>query len=117
MPVQPGSKVRGSTTGRPIMAALDLLGRRWCLRILWELREEALGFRALRQRCDEMSTSVLRQRLVELVAAGLVQQDDEQRYELTRLGTDLRSALEPLQRWSQRWARATGAARPTSDRS
>ena len=33
---QAGSKtrsVRGSRTGRPIMALLDLLGRRWSLRI------------------------------------------------------------------------------------
>ena len=29
--------VRGSRTGRRIMALLDLLGRRWTLRILWEL--------------------------------------------------------------------------------
>ena len=34
--------VRGSRSGRPIMALLDLLGRRWTLRILWELREQAL---------------------------------------------------------------------------
>jgi DNA-binding HxlR family transcriptional regulator len=103
---RPGSKVRGSTTGRPIMAALDLLGRRWCLRILWELRQEALGFRALRERCDAMSTSVLRQRLVELVDAGLVAQDDDQRYRLTELGGELGTALEPLLRWSGRWAAA-----------
>ena len=31
--------VRGSRTGRPIMALLDLLGRRWTLRIIWELRD------------------------------------------------------------------------------
>ncbi len=108
MSVRPGSRVRGSTTGRPIMAALDLLGRRWCLRILWELRDEPLGFRALRERCDAMSTSVLRQRLVELLDAGLVEQDDEQRYRLTRLGVELGTALEPLLKWSQRWARAAG---------
>jgi DNA-binding HxlR family transcriptional regulator len=35
---RPGTKVRGSSGGRPIMALLDLLGRRWALRILWELR-------------------------------------------------------------------------------
>jgi DNA-binding HxlR family transcriptional regulator len=35
-----GKPVRGSTTGRPIMVALDLLGRRAALRILWELRGE-----------------------------------------------------------------------------
>jgi len=92
------------------MAALDLLGRRWSLRVLWELRAEPLGFRALRQRCDAVSTSVLRQRLVELDAAGLVEQDGEQRYRLTDVGADLGLALRPLLRWSERWsasARAT----------
>ena len=108
MTVRPGSRVRGSTTGRPIMAALDLLGRRWCLRILWELGDEPLGFRALRERCDAMSTSVLRQRLIELLDAGLVEQDDEQRYRLTGLGADLGAALQPLLNWSRRWAKAAG---------
>jgi len=98
--------VRGSSTGRPIMVALDLLGRRWTLRVLWELRDAPLGFRALRERCDAMSTSVLRQRLVELLDAGLVEQDDEQRYQLTKLGVELGVALEPLLRWSDRWAAA-----------
>jgi DNA-binding HxlR family transcriptional regulator len=88
------------------MAALDLLGRRWALRVLWELRDGPVGFRALRERCDEMSTSVLRQRLVELGDAGLVRQDADQRYELTRLGRELGAALDPLTRWSERWARS-----------
>ena len=68
----PGRPVRGSTTGRPLMAALDLLGRRWALRILWELRDGATGARALRDRCDGMSSSVLYERLDELAAAGLL---------------------------------------------
>ena len=43
MPIpRPGSAVRGSRTGRPVMAVLDVLGRRWGLRIAWELRGEAL---------------------------------------------------------------------------
>src|SRR5689334_19781802 len=67
----PGRPVRGSSSGRPIMAALDLLGRRWTLRILWELQAEPLGARELGRRCDEMSSSVLYQRLDELTAAGL----------------------------------------------
>ena len=48
MAKQTGSKsrsVRGSRTGRPIMALLDLLGRRWSLRILWELRGAPLTSR------------------------------------------------------------------------
>jgi hypothetical protein len=31
----PGRAVRGSTTGRPIMALFDLIGRRWTLRVIW----------------------------------------------------------------------------------
>jgi hypothetical protein len=49
-PPRPGRPVLGSTTGRPVMAALDLFGRRWTLRVLWELRDGAVGFRLLQQR-------------------------------------------------------------------
>jgi DNA-binding HxlR family transcriptional regulator len=86
------------------MAALDLLGRRWALRLMWELRREPLGARALRQRCDGMSSSVLYERLSELSAAGLITKDDSGDYTLTSLGTDLGSALDPLDQWSRRWA-------------
>ena len=64
--------MRGSRTGRPIMALLDLLGRRWTLRIVWELREGALTSRALRAACDDASPTVVQQRLSELREAGLV---------------------------------------------
>ena len=101
---RPGRAVRGSTTGRPLMAALDLLGRRWSLRVLWELRDGPLGARALRARCDAMSPSVLYQRLAELSEAGLVVQDDESHYQLTAIGRALGAALDPLDRWAQHWA-------------
>jgi DNA-binding HxlR family transcriptional regulator len=87
------------------MAALDLLGRRWALRILWELRDGPLGARALRERCDRMSSSVLYERLRELGDAGLVARDDADRYRLTKLGASLGAAIEPLDRWAVRWAR------------
>lgn len=86
------------------MAALDLLGRRWALRILWELRHGPLGARALRDRCDRMSSSVLYQRLSELVDAGLITQDDDERYLLTAIGERLGTAIEPLDAWSRHWA-------------
>jgi DNA-binding HxlR family transcriptional regulator len=84
------------------MAALDLLGRRWALRVLWELRDGPLGFRALQAACDGMSSSVLRDRLHELTEAALVRRDDEA-YVLTPLGADLGRSLAPLTRWAQRW--------------
>jgi DNA-binding HxlR family transcriptional regulator len=96
------------------MAALDLLGRRWALRILWELRDGALGARELRERCDGMSPSVLYQRLAELTAAELVTQDADSRYRLTPSGGSLSTAIKPLDRWAEDWAavsRRGGAAR------
>jgi DNA-binding HxlR family transcriptional regulator len=84
------------------MAALDLLGRRWALRVLWELRDGPLGFRALQAACDGMSSSVLRDRLNELTEASLVERRDDA-YELTALGADLGDSLAPLTRWAERW--------------
>jgi len=88
------------------MAAMDLLGRRWALRILWELRSEALRALELKERCDQMSSSVLYQRLRELSEAGLVEQGADDSFALTPLGKELQGALEPLDAWSRRWAKA-----------
>jgi DNA-binding HxlR family transcriptional regulator len=89
------------------MAALDLLGRRWTLRVLWELRAGPLGARALRERCDNMSSSVLYERLRDLRAAGLISQLPDDDYTLTQLGRDLGDAITPLQRWADRWSSST----------
>jgi len=95
--------VRGSTTGRPLMAAMDLLGRRWALRILWELRDGPIGARALREKCDGMSSSVLYDRLRELTSAALIEQTDNDAYALTETGHALGLALKPLDDWAVAW--------------
>lgn len=104
---RPGQPVRGSTTGRPLMAALDLLGRRWALRLLWELRAGPIGARALLERCDGLSSSVLYDRLRELTAADLIGRDADGAYQLTELGHDLGVALAPLDSWATRWEQVT----------
>jgi DNA-binding HxlR family transcriptional regulator len=100
----PGRPVRGSATGRPIMAALDLLGRRWVLRILWELRDGPLGFRALQKACDGMSSSVLASRLADMTSTGIVMIDGSGGYTLSETGKSLRNAMRPLLDWSHEWA-------------
>lgn len=100
----PGRKVRGSTTGKPIMAALDLFGRRWTLRILWELRGAPLTFRALQSACGAIAPSVLNTRLGELREAALVDASDDG-YALTPHGRSLLDALWPLIEWSETWAK------------
>src|SRR5271163_579626 len=107
LPARPGRPVRGSRTGRPVMALLDLLGRRWALRVIWELRDAPLPFRVLQERCAGMSSSVLSQRLRELREAGIVTSASDG-YELTGDGLELLELLGPLHGWAQRWS-ARGA--------
>ena len=98
-------RVRGSTSGRPIMALLDLLGRRWTLRIVWELREEPRRFREL-QDLIGASPTIVNTRLAELRAAKLVELDEAVGYRLTDLGNELLKLFLPLHVWSEKWARA-----------
>jgi DNA-binding HxlR family transcriptional regulator len=93
-----------------MLALLDLLGRRWALRILWELRVESASFQALRRRCDSMSTSVLSQRLVELRDAQLIVKDQAGSYTLTEAGSRLLGRLDGIDEWTQEWARTIRGA-------
>jgi DNA-binding HxlR family transcriptional regulator len=104
-----GRAVRGSRTGRPIMALLDLLSRRWTLRILWELRDQALTSRVLRQACDDASPTVLQARLAELRAAGFVELGPAGGYRLTDLGRELHGTFLPLHCFAERWSKAQPA--------
>jgi DNA-binding HxlR family transcriptional regulator len=99
------SSVRGSRTGRPVMALLDLFGRRWSLRILWELRETPMTSRALRTACDEASPTVLNERLKELREAGFIELLPASGYNLTALGRELLETLMPLHRFAERWGK------------
>ena len=103
---RPGQPARGTRTGRPLLVAFDLLGRRWALRVLWELRQDSVGFRALQERCEGMSSSVLRDRLAELTGAGLLETDNAGRYGLSSHGRALLQALDPLSRWADEWGSA-----------
>ena len=109
----PGRRVRGSSTGRPVMALLDLLGRRWTLRVVWALREQAAPtFRELQARCDGASSSVLADRLRELGEAGLVEHDGAG-YALTAQGRTLLELLTPLDHWASTWQPQADADRRT----
>ncbi len=95
-------KVRGSTTGRPIMVLLDALGKRWSLRIIWELRDERLTFRELRERCDDVSPTSLNQRLKELRELNLIDHSTEG-FGFTKWGEELGRQLFTLNKWSKGW--------------
>jgi DNA-binding HxlR family transcriptional regulator len=85
---------------RPVLEVLDLLGRRWSLRLAWELRRDALTFSELRQRMA-VSPSVLSQRLRDLDAAGIVDRHADGRYRLSGAGRELARILYHLNRWAE----------------
>ena len=113
MPKKPAAMkkraVRGSKSGRPIMALLDLLGRRWSLRIVWELCDQPLTSRGLRAACDEASPTVLQARLSELRAAGFIELIPAGGYRLSETGRELFENFLPLHRFAERWSKT----RPT----
>jgi len=82
------------------MRVLDVLGRRWALRVLWELRAGPRTFRALREACDDVSPSSLNQRLADLRELGAVELGDAG-FGLTVAGRRLGKILLDLDTWSK----------------
>lgn len=105
MPIpQPGKKVRGSESGAPIMALLDLLSKRWAMGIIWQLGADTLTFRELQSRCTSVSPGVLNTRIKELREADILRKA-EKGYQLTQRGLELLEDLKPLGDWSVKWAK------------
>jgi DNA-binding HxlR family transcriptional regulator len=102
---RPGRPAAGSQSGRPIMAAFDLLSRRWALRVIWELHQAGapLTFRALRDASGGISSSVLTRRLAELGECRIIDHAGEG-YLLTATGERLVTSFQPLLEWSRGWA-------------
>lgn len=93
----------GSDHSQPIMKAIELFGRRWALRVLWELSEKgSLGFRQLRTACGDLSPDTLSTRLKDLSAAGLIDNiNDTGSYQLTSSARALRPHLIGVADWAK----------------
>jgi DNA-binding HxlR family transcriptional regulator len=81
--------------------ALDQLGKRWSLRLVWELRRDTLSFSELRER-SEISPSMLTTRLKDLEGLGIIERDGARRYRLSGDGRELARILYELNRWAER---------------
>lgn len=92
--------LRAAQTSAPMVRALELAGRRWALRIVWELRAGALSFRGLQAACGNISPSVLAGRLHELGDLGIVENIPRLGYRLTASGERLFQVLAELNKWS-----------------
>ncbi|TKK87465.1 helix-turn-helix transcriptional regulator [Herbidospora galbida] len=90
-----------------IDAAMDVIGGKWKVLILWALDERARRFGELRRLLPGVTEKVLASHLRELEADGIVHREvfDEVpprvEYSLTPLGASLNGALEPLGAWGR----------------
>jgi DNA-binding HxlR family transcriptional regulator len=88
-------------------AALDVIGGKWKVLILWALRAEAQRFGELRRLVEGISEKMLIQHLKEMQADGIVTRRDFKEvpprveYALTPFGNSLYAALAPLCEWGK----------------
>jgi len=92
--------VREAPTAARMAELLDVCGRRWALRVVWELRRGAMNFRALRTACQEISPGVLQSRLHEWRRLDVVESIPRLGYRLTARGEQLFQLLVPLNDWA-----------------
>ena len=92
--------IRRTPTSAGLALALDHFGRRWALRVIWELRGEPMNFRALRDACGGISPSVMQTRLHQLRDLGLVEQIPGLGDRHTAAGQQLFRVIAPLANWA-----------------
>lgn len=89
-------------------AALDLVGGKWKILILYHLSGTRLRFGELRRLVGSVSEKMLSQQLKEMVADGLLRRIDHRtvpphvEYETTEFGEDLCSTMQPICEWGAR---------------
>jgi DNA-binding HxlR family transcriptional regulator len=93
----------------PVAMASEVLCNRWTMVLLRELVAGSTRFNEIRRGVPRMSPALLSQRLKELTAAGIVEarpiggEGDRHEYLLTEAGRELRSVVEAVGIWGQRW--------------
>ncbi|MEU9008412.1 helix-turn-helix domain-containing protein [Streptomyces sp. NPDC048479] len=98
---RPGAYVCG------IDAAMDVVGGKWRVLILWALNEQTCRFGELRRLVPGVTEKVLASHLRELEADGIVHREvhaevpPRVEYSLTSLGVSLNDALAPLGAWGR----------------
>src|SRR3989304_5199043 len=91
----------------PLAQATQLLCERWTLIVVRELIAGSTRFNEIKKGVPKMSPSLLSARLKQLAEAGVIEQSGNKgncTYSLTPAGLELRSIVELLDVWGDRWA-------------
>lgn len=94
-----------SYTGCPVQHALQYLGGKWQMGILWNLRMEPLRFIEIKEKLPGLTEKVLTQNLKFFEGAGIVQKEvfasvpPRVEYRLTPAGQTLIPVIEKIVQW------------------
>ena len=97
----------------PLSMAAEILCTRWTLVLLREFIAGSTRFNDLRRGVPKMSPTLLSQRLKELEDSGIIERRAIPRergvfeYHLTEAGRDLRSVIESVGFWGQKWVQSS----------
>lgn len=111
------------TYGCGIEVALDVIGGKWKLLILWQCREGPRRFGELKRLLRGVSEKVLIQQLRQMEVDGIIRRKayhevpPKVEYSLTPFGVSLGEALVPLCDWGERHKKRIAAAHGASEHS
>jgi len=90
---------------KPINELMAILGKKWVLRIIWELNQSPCTFRELQSRCGGVSPTIINARIKDLCSAQLVVKSPSSGYTLSQYGVELMELFGPISDFSKRWAK------------
>lgn len=107
----------GQVYHNPVELALDIIGGKWKMPILWRLAKRGWRYGELRRDLHGVTHKMLTQQLRELEAAGLLTRTvhavvpPRVDYAITPLGRSTLPAIEALRAWGAAYRRARGGAK------
>lgn len=117
----PAFEHQGKTYNNPVQLALDLIGGKWKMPILWRLRNKTLRYSELRRSLNahlqtgKVTDKMLASQLRDLESYGLIEREvfpvvpPRVEYTITRRGLRAMQSIEALRKFgneARRWERA-----------
>jgi DNA-binding HxlR family transcriptional regulator len=106
--------MKNQAYGCGLEAALDMIGGKWKVLVLWHLSSGPRRFGELRRLVKGISEKMLIQSLREMERDGIVKRTDFREipprveYSMTSFGVSLKEALKPLCEWGSRHMKRIG---------
>jgi DNA-binding HxlR family transcriptional regulator len=112
----PEFEFRGRRYNNPVEVALEVIGGKWKMPILWRLKDRTWRYGELKRSLGRVSHKMLTQQLRELESDGLVTRTvravvpPHVEYAITGLGRDAIPAVDVLRRWGATHVKHVGTA-------